>query len=198
MKMIIALVVMAMSTAAFAQKRIVSVDAFDLTYTGGLSFKHDEGKDDDQDTTTFKLNLNFAQNIEQYMGLMWKAQVNFNRYDIDYGRNDAFQSSYGVAGGLLYNFQYDDIKNSFMAGALVGIERMTIEEGPKDDESGFNGFLLFEGGKRFDLGNYSVANISYAPTISLTLKRYGGGIREEYFKSGNEFRINFLKFDILF
>jgi hypothetical protein len=198
MKMIIALIVMVVSTAAFAQKRVVSVDAFDVTYTAGLSFKHDEGKGPDRDTTTFRLNLNYAQNIEQYMGLMWKAQLNFNREDIDWGGLDGFESSYGVAGGFLYNFQYDDIKNSFMAGAMVGFERMTIDAGSSDDQAGFNGFLIFEGGKRFDLGSYSVANISYAPTVSLNLKRYGGDIRDDYFKSGHEFRINFLKFDILF
>jgi len=55
-----------------------------------------------------------------------------------------------------------------------------------------------EGGKRWDMGQYSVANISYAPTVSLQLKRYGGNIRNEYFTSGTDFRINFLKFDILF
>jgi hypothetical protein len=85
-----------------------------------------------------------------------------------------------------------------MVSALLGIERATYDFGPTDDESGFNEFLLFEGGKRFDLGSYSVANISYAPTISLNLKRYGGDVRDHYFKSGNEVRFNFLKFDILF
>ena len=66
------------------------------------------------------------------------------------------------------------------------------------DNSGFNFSLKLEGGKRFDLGQYSVANISYAPTIALTLKRYGGDIRDEFFKSSRELAFHFLKFDILF
>ncbi len=198
MKVLIALIVLVVSASAFAQKRIVSVDAYDLAYSSGLSFKHDSGKGPDRDTTDFRLNLNFAQSIDQYVGLMWKAQVNFNRQDVDFGSSDAFASSYGVAGGFLYNFQPEDIKNSFLAGAGVGIERATYEYGSSDDESGFNMFMQFEGGKRWDLGAYSVANISYAPTVSVLFKRYGGGIRDEYFKSGNEIRFNFLKFDVLF
>lgn len=198
MKVLVALMVMVTSTVAFAQKRVVSVDAFDLAYSSGLSFRHDNGKDDDRDTTTFRLNLNYAQTIEQYVGLMWKAQVNFNREDVDYGSLDAFESTYGVAGGILYNFNAEDIKNSILAGASVGIERMTVEFGRDDDESGFNLFMQLEAGKRWDLGTYSVANISYAPTVQVLFKRYGGDIRDEYFRSGNEVRLNFLKFDVLF
>ncbi len=198
MKVLIALIVLVVSASAFAQKRIISVDAYDLAYSSGLSFKHDSGKGPDRDTTDFRLNLNFAQSIEQYVGLMWKAQVNFNREDVDFGGLDTFYSSYGVAGGLLYNFQPEDVKNSFLAGGSVGIERATYEYGSSDDESGFNMFMQFEGGKRWDLGSYSVANISYAPTVLVQFKRYGGDIRDEYFKSGNEIRFNFLKFDVLF
>ena len=198
MKVLIALIVMVMSTAAFAQKRVVSVDAFDLAYSSGLSYRHDNGKGPDRDTTEFRFNVNLAQNIEQYVGLMWKAQVNFNRTKVDFGSGDTFESTYGVAGGFLYNFDAEDIKNSFLAGAQVGIERATYEFGSSDDESGFNFFAQFEGGKRWDLGTYSVANISYAPTVSVIFKRYGGDIRDEYFKSGNEVRFNFLKFDVLF
>lgn len=198
MKVLIALFLMAISTAALAQKRVVSVDAFDLAYSSGLSFRHDNGKRHDRDTTAFRLNLNYAQNIEQYVGLMWKAQVNFNREDVNYGNNDVLQSSYGVVGGLLYNFDAEDVKNSFLAGGGVGVERATYEYGSQSSKSGFNLSLQLEGGKRFDLGSYSVANISYAPTVSVIFKRYGGGIRDEYFRSGNEVRFNFLKFDVLF
>ena len=198
MKVLIALIVLAVSASASAQKRIVSVDAYDLAYSSGLSFKHDNGKGPDRDTTNFRLNLNFAQSIEQYVGLMWRAQLNFNREDVDFGGNDAFSSSYGVAGGVLYNFQADDIKNSFMAGAVAGIERGTFQQAGGTKEAGFNLFLNLEAGKRWDLGSYSAANISYAPTVSLNLKRYGGDIRDTYFKSGRDLRFNFLKFDILF
>ncbi|MBA2405876.1 MAG: transporter [Bdellovibrionales bacterium] len=197
MKLLLAVVLTVFSMMSFAQTRIVSIDAFDMAYSGGLSFKHDEGKDDDRDTTTFKFNVNYAQNLEQYVGLMWKAQVYWNRIDEDFG-GDRLTSEFGVGGGMLYNFQPDDIKNSIMAGAVIGLERATYELQGKDDEAGFNLFLNLEAGKRWDLGSYSVANISYAPTISLNFKRYGGDIRDEYFKNSRELRFNFLKFDILF
>ena len=198
MKFFLALTLLVVALTASAQTKIVSVDAFDLAYSGGLMFKHDEAKGSNRNSTTFRINLNYAQNIEQYAGLMWKGRVHLNRQNIDYGKNDSFESTYGAAGGILYNFNHEDIKNSFMAGALAGLERATYGYGTGDDKSGFNMFLEFEGGKRWDLGQYSVANISYAPTISLNLKRYGGGIRDDYFRSGSELKFNFLKFDILF
>lgn len=198
MKLLLAAVLFTFSVSSFSQSRIVSVDAFDMAYSGGLSFKHDEGKDDDRDSTTFKFNLNFAQNWEQYVGLMWKAQVYWNRVDVDFGGSDTLASEFGVAGGFLYNFNADDIKNSIMAGFLVGLERATYELAGGDDESGFNMFLNLEAGKRWDMGSYASANISYAPTVALNLKRYGGDIRDEYFTSSRDLRFNFLKFDILF
>jgi hypothetical protein len=198
MKLLLALIISALSMAAVAQTRIISVDAFDMAYTGGLSFKHNEGKDDDNDTTTFRFNLNYAQAMPEYVGLMWKAQVYWNREEVDFKGADSLESEFGVSGGLLYNFQAEDIKNSYMASALVGLERGTYELAGSDDEAGFNMLLKLEGGKRFDLGAYSVANISYAPTVSLELKRYGGDVRDTYYKNSRDIRFNFLKFDILF
>lgn len=197
MKFLLAMVLLVSSVIASAQSRIVSIDAFDLSYTGGLLIKSDSGKGADRDETTFRLNLNYAQNWDQYVGLMWKAKAFINREDVDWS-GDSLTSTWGAAGGFLYNFQADNIKESFFAGALIGLERMTLEQGGQDDKSGFNIFTDLEFGKRFDLGQYSVANISYAPTFALTLKRYGGDLRDEYFRSGNEIKINFLKFDILF
>jgi hypothetical protein len=198
-KAMIALVVLMISSFAVAQTRIVTVDAFDLSYSGGLSFTKDKkaSGSDDRDTSHFRLNLNYAQNWDQYVGVMWKGEFHFNREDVDFKNNDSLQSTFGAAGGFIYNFNAEDIKNSFLASAMVGLERMTIKYG-SDDNSGFNFSLKLEGGKRFDLGQYSVANISYAPTIALTLKRYGGDIRDEFFKSSRELAFHFLKFDILF
>lgn len=198
MKFIIAMLVLMTSVIASAQTKIVSIDAFDFTYTGGLLLKSDNGEGPDRDETTFRLNLNYAQNLEQYVGVMWKVRAYINRQDIDHGSSDYLETRWGGAGGGIYNFQADNIKESFFAGAMVGIERATYEIGSQDDQSGFNFFTDLEVGKRFDMGAYSVANISYAPTFSVTLKRYGGDIRDDYYRSGNEIKINFLKFDILF
>lgn len=198
MKLLFVFLVSVFSLTALAQTRVVSIDAFDMAYNGGLAFTHEEGKDEDRDTTTFKFNLNYAQNVEQYQGVMWKAQAYWNRQDVDFGGADTLVSEFGVGGGAVYNFQAEDIKNSFLAAAVIGLERATYELPGGDDEAGFNMFLNLEGGKRWDLGSYSVANISYAPTIALNLKRYGGDIRDRYFKNKRDIRFNFLKFDILF
>lgn len=199
MKLIIALVALLSLGQAFAQTKIVTIDAFDFSYTGGLLIKSDDTKrGSDRDETTFRLNLNYAQNWDQYVGLMWKARLFINRQDIDQGSSDYKETRWGGAGGLLYNFNAEDIKNSFFAGAMLGIERATYEIGRDDDESGFNLFGEIEGGKRFDMGQYSVVNISYAPSMSFGYKRYGKDIRDEIYKSGTELKIHFLKFDILF
>ncbi len=193
------LVLALFTSLSFAQSRIITIDAFDLSYSGGLSFSKDKkaSGSSDRDTSNFRLNLNYAQNWDQYVGVMWKGEFHFNREDVDFKNNDSLQSTFGVAGGAIYNFNAQDIKNSYLASVMVGMERMTIKYG-SDDNSGFNFSLKLEGGKRFDLGQYSVANISYAPTVALTLKRYGGDIRDEFFKSGRDLSFHFLKFDILF
>lgn len=198
MKPVLLAVAFFLSFGAFAQSRIVSVDAFDLSYVGGLAFRHDDGKNSDRNETDFRLKLNYAQNWEEYVGLMWKVQVNMDRLNRDFGSSDAFQSSYGVAGGFLFNHEYDNVKNSAFVGALAGVERMTLEYASVKEKSGFNVFAILEGGKRWNLGQYSVANITYAPSVSVMFKRYGGGLRDDYFRTGNEVRLNFLKFDILF
>lgn len=199
MKFLIAILVLVNASLGMAQaNQIVSIDAFDLSYTGGLLIKSDDAKrGKDRDETTFRLNLNYARDWEQYVGLMWKAKAYFNREDVEESGVDSLYSRFGVAGGLLYNFQSEDIKNSFFAGALLGLERTTIEAG-REDESGFTLITDFEGGKRWDLGSYAKVNIAYAPSVAFTWKRYGGGIRKEFYKSGNELKFNFLKFDILF
>jgi hypothetical protein len=200
MKLYLVVMCLVFSFSSMAQTRVVSIDAFDYSYSGGLSFKHDEGKGstDDKDSTTFKFNLNYAQNWPEYVGVMWKAQAYWNRESVDQRSNDTLNSTFGVVGGVLYNFNPDNMKNSFMVGAGLGIERQTIEESSGNDESGFNFSLNFEGGKRWDLGSYSSANISYAPTVSFHWKRYGGGIRDDLYTSSRDLRFNFLKFDILF
>ncbi len=198
MKFLIALLVLMTASMSSAQtNQIVSIDAFDLSYTGGLLFKSDDAKrGKDRDETTFKLNLNYARDWEKYVGLMWKAKAYFNREDVDQGE-DSLYSRFGAAGGLLYNFQTEDVKNSIYAGAMLGLERTAIEQGD-EDESGFTIVTDFEGGRRWDLGQYAKINISYAPSVVFTWKRYGGGIRDEFYKSGTELKFNFLKFDILF
>lgn len=199
MKILIAILALMTSVIATAQTtKIVTIDAFDFAYSGGLILKNDNAKGSDREETTFRLNLNFAQSLDQYAGLMWKARAYINREDTEFGASDYQETRWGGAAGLLYNFQADNVKESFFASGMVGLERATYEIGNNDDESGFNIFTDLEVGKRFDMGAYSVANISYSPSFSLTLKRYGGDIRDEYFKSGSEIKINFLKFDILF
>ncbi len=199
MKFLIAMLVLMTSVIASAQTtKIVTVDAFDFAYSGGLMLKEDNAKGPDREQTIFRVNLNYAQSLAQYVGLMWKARVYINREDTDFGGFDYKETRWGGAAGLLYNFQPDNVKESFFASGMLGLERATYEIGNNDDESGFNIFTDLEVGKRFDMGAYSIAKISYAPSFALTLKRYGGDIRDEYFKSGNEIKINFLKFDILF
>jgi hypothetical protein len=198
MKFLFALLFAITTSSAFAQKHIVSIDAFDLSYTAGLSLsRNNANKGADQDNSNFRLNLNFAKNLEKYAGLMWKGELHWNRESTDQGSNDTLNRSFAASAGFLHNFDYDNYKNSILAGAQVGFEHMVIENNT-EDSSGFNLYLKLEAGKRWDLGQYSAANISFAPTIDLILKRYGGSIRDDYFTSGRELRFNVLKFDILF
>lgn len=199
MKLLVAAVVLTSSLFVQAStNKIVSVDAFDLSYTGGLVFKTDNTKKgSDRRGTEFRFNLNYAQDINHAQGLMVKAQAFYNREKTKWGGVN-LESNLGIAGGLLYNIDHRDVKNSFFVGALLGAERSEIELKGAGNKKGVNLFLTTEAGKRWDLGRYSVVNISYAPTVAFEYKRYGGKIRSSYFKSGTELKLNFLKFDILF
>jgi hypothetical protein len=185
------------SFSAQAAHKIISINAFDLAYSGGLLYKTDDAKSGpNRKETNFKLNLNYAQEATNIMGLMIKGIFRYERENVDY-TSDTTNSTLALSGGFLHNFQYNDIKNSFFGGAQLGIERQSIDNGVKD-KSGFNFTLGFEAGKRWDLGTYSVASISYAPSVELLIRRYGGDIRDDYYTRGNEVRLNFLKFDIHF
>ena len=198
MRILVVLAALLCVAAARAQDRIVSINAFELGYTGGLMFKNDNGKGGtkDREANEFKLNLNFAQKLADYPQMMFKGIARIERSHVDQG-SDTTNSIWALSGGVLFNHDAADIKNSMFAGAQVGFEWQTIDTGA-DDESGINITLGVEAGKRWDMGSYSVANISYAPSIEALYRRYGGDIRDEFYTSGTELKFNFLKFDILF
>lgn len=199
MKILVLFAALLCVAAARAQNRIVSVDAFQLGYSGGLMFKNDSGKGDtkDRDLNLFKINANFAQTISEYPNLMFKGVGRIERNHLEQGA-DTTNSVYALSAGVIVNHDAADIKNSMFAGVLVGGEWETIEQAGQGDEKGLNIVFNAEAGKRWDMGNYAMANISYAPTFEFVFRRYGGGIRDEYYTSGTELKINFLKFDVLF
>jgi len=197
MRILVILAALLCVAAARAQDRIVSIDAGQLSYAGALVFKDDKGKGStkDRETNEFKLNLNFAQKLADYPQMMIKGIGRIERNDVDQGA-DATNSIWALSGGVLFNHDAADIKNSMFVGAQVGFEWETIDDF-NDKESGINFTLGVEAGKRWDMGSYSVANISYAPSLELLYRRYGGDIRDEFYTSGTEIKLNFLKFDIL-
>lgn len=184
--------------SAKAQQRLVSVNAFDLGYSGGLSFKSDDARrGDDSNSNDFRLGVNYAQTIPAWSeNMMGKGAVRIQRIHEDQGANST-NSMWAFTGGILYNFDATDIKNSGFWGVQAGLEWQTMDDGVTD-ESGLNLVAGVEAGKRWDMGNYASTMISYAPTIDFFYRRYGGGIRDEFYKSGTELRLNFLKFDIMF
>lgn len=197
MKLLVLLVALFCVAAARAE-RIISIDAGQLSYTGALIFKSDSGVKgkSDRDSNQFRLNLNFAQTIAQYPQLMFKALARYERENIDYGTSDTTNTIFGLSGGLIYNVDHKDIANSMFAGFQFGVEHQNLDLSTK--ESGLNLTLAVEAGKRWDMGKFSMTKVSYAPTFEFLVRRYGGDIRKEYFNSGTELKLNFLKFDVLF
>jgi hypothetical protein len=128
---------------------------------------------------------------------MFKGVARIERNNLEQG-GDTTNSVYALSAGVVINHDASDIKNSMFAGVLVGGEWETIDAQGQSDEKGLNIVFNAEAGKRWDMGNYAMANISYAPTFEFVFRRYGGGIRDEYYTSGTELKINFLKIDVLF
>ncbi len=198
MRLLVLLAALLCVVAARAQERIVSIDAFQLGYAGGWVFTSDKGKGGtkDRDANEFKLNLNYAQKLPQHPQIMVKGVARIERTYVDQG-DDTTNSLWGFSGGVLFNHDATDVKNSMFAGLQAGMERQTIEAA-NEEATGFNLTLAVEAGKRWDMGQYSVANISYAPSVEWLYRRYGGDIRDEFYSTGTELKLNFLKFDILF
>lgn len=198
MKILILMAALLCVAAARAQDRVVSIDAFDLGYTGGILFKSDKGKGNrkDRDENNFRLNLNYAQKLPDVPQMMIKGIARMERSNVDHN-SDTTNSVYAFSAGVLLNQDANDVKNSLFAGAQAGFEWQSIDDGT-NDETGLNLVFSAEGGKRWYMGSYSAANISYAPSIELLFRRYGGDIRDEFYTSGTEVKLNFLKFDILF
>lgn len=186
------------STQLHAQDRLVSIDAFDLNYAGGLVFRNFDAKTgSDRHVNDFQVKLNYAQTIQAWSPhIMGKGILRIARTHDDQGANST-NSVWAIVGGLLYNLDALDVKNSIYFGGQFGIERQTIDDGT-NDESGFNMLFGLEGGKRWDMGRYASTAISYAPSIEGIYRRYGGDIRDRFYKSGTELKFNFLKFDIMF
>lgn len=191
------IVLLALNTA-FAQERLVSIDAFQLGYAGGLVFKNDDAKrGKDRNINDFQLQLNYAQVVPSWgPNLMAKGILRVERTHQEQATKST-NSLWGVTGGLLYNVDANDIKNSAFFGGQFGLEYQTIDDGARD-ESGINMLVAVEGGKRWDMGRYASAMISYAPSIEGLYRRYGGDIRDHFYKSGTELKFNFLKFDVMF
>lgn len=198
MRILITVLAMLFATAASAQNRLVSIDAFDLGYAGGLVFRNtDVKRGDDAHRNDFQIKLNYAQTIESWSpNLMGKGIVRIARSHEDEGANST-NSLWGFTAGVLYNTDAADVKNSLFVGGQVGFEWQTIDDGT-NDESGINMVLGVEGGKRWDMGRYASTAISYSPSIEALYRRYGGDIRDEFYKSGTELKFNFLKFDVMF
>lgn len=198
MRMLLLIATLMSASLAHAQDRLVSIDATDLSYAGGLVFKNfDSKRGDDRHVNDFQIKLNYAQIVPSWSpNLMAKGILRIARTYDDQGANST-NSVWALTGGLLYNTNAADVKNSLYFGGQFGLERQTIDDGT-DDESGFNMVFGVEGGKRWDMGRYATTAISYAPSIEALYRRYGGGIRDEFYKSGTELKINFLKFDIMF
>ena len=197
---ILVLIAALLAGSAFAQNRLVSIYAFDLSYAGGIVYRNTAVKNGkDRHQNDFQIKLNFAQTIESWSPhIMGKGIVHIGRTHDDNGSSaNTTNSIWGFTGGLIYNTDAADIKNSIYFGGQVGFEWQTVDDGA-NDESGINMVFAVEGGKRWDMGRYASTAISYAPSIEGVYRRYGGDIRDEFYKSGTEFKINFLKFDIMF
>ena len=123
MKFFFVLLTLVLTLPAIASQRLVTIDAFDFAYSGGLMIKNDSVKDPNREESSFKLNLNYAQNWTPYEGLMWRVRAFFNRQDTDFGGYDYLNTTWGGAGGIIFNVTPGNINESIFLGAMVGLER---------------------------------------------------------------------------
>jgi hypothetical protein len=111
-------------------------------------------------------------------------------------------SSTAVYIGATYNFQ-DELSNSFYLSLALGRESYESEEkdtsdGTESDTEYDIGATSLVFGKRFDLKGMGIQNLSYSPSIQYVHGKVGGDLEDSGVDSLSQFRIDFVKFDLLF
>lgn len=214
MKFILVLCSLLLAGNVFAQSEtpkhmVMFGNSFSAGWSGSSStadVDSDLGIDDFNVTNgNFKINYAYTVAPRFQLGVDFESEMSTSEVKMKAGgkvKSEDRSTSLLIFG--IYNFS-DDLKNAFYFGAGLGKE--WNEEEAKDSTGGTTEkseveydadtfFLTF--GKRFDLKGMGIENLTYSPGITYLHGKVNGDLEDAGVNSISQFRIDLVKFDLLF
>ncbi|HXH73519.1 MAG TPA: hypothetical protein VNJ08_01040 [Bacteriovoracaceae bacterium] len=200
-------VFVASASAADNTRHIISMGSDGFGWSGvGEQFKWDKSKNtsDNVEESEGSLELNYLYLMRNRM--MVGGEISYATEKIvvkdvndDIIKSEEDKASIGLSVG--YNFADNLMESWWIKGTLARVTqenklKRTAMSPVRNDVSG--NALKFALGKRFNLANFNLLNIAYAPSIELSSVKYGSSADDMGLDSSTEVTINFIKFDLLF
>lgn len=184
-KLLVVLAAVAMSTGAFAQKHMVTVDGSNLD--GFLSWNSTKEKGSSSSETKDRLlSLNYAYTLTSKFQLGGK--LNYAKSSFDNGTDE----SYGFRVGAIYNHG-KDIRSSYYASLYLGMDWVN-QYGAQGRGAGEVLFTEVAVGKRIPLTMIS-ENFVYSPELTWVSANPTTSIQTEWSQG---FAVKFLNFSVFF
>lgn len=185
MKMLLVVLAVVLSTSAFAQKHMVSVDAGELVGVLNWSTSKDKGQSSQEDKSR-DLTLNYAYTLTSYLQVGGKLNYSKNTYT---GGSD---EDYGFQVGAIYNHGAD-IRSAYYASLYTGLNWQ--------NGYGTNHYhaevlsTTVAAGKRIPLTKLGLENVVYSPELSWTSQNPTTTVDVEW---QQDLRVKFLNFSVFF
>jgi hypothetical protein len=190
-KLIVALVVSAFATSAFADgHNMLRVDLNGIGLNYAMQTLDKDTAADDQETTTMALTVDYARKVHSNIQVRFLLDYSTAEVERATTVSETTNMEYGI--GAIYNFN-TDFKKSLYVGLMYSM--FTTEEDVAGSENSIDRIRL-EVGKRMELGVLKGANLTWSPSIAYHMLTTGDDYEPSY-DGGTEIAINLLKFDVL-
>lgn len=162
---------------------------------------------EDYEVTNGNFKINYAYSVlpQLQIGLDYESEMTTTEVKAEAGgKVKSEERSASLMAFVIFNFT-ENLYDSFYLGAGIGKE--WNEDETKDStggsttktESEWDANTLFATfGKRFNLKGIGIQNLTYSPSITYIRGEVNGDLEDEGVNSLSQFRIDLVKFDLLF
>lgn len=184
-------------------------NSFSAGWSGSAStadVDSDMGIDDYEVTNgNFKINYAYAVAPQVQIGIDFDTERDTSEVKANAGgKIESEDTSTSLLLFALFNFS-DNLYESFYLGG--GFGKVWVNEETKDSTGGSSTkteseydadsvFVTF--GKRFNLKSMGISNLTYSPSITYVHNKINGDLEDAGVNSISQFRIDLVKFDLLF
>jgi hypothetical protein len=188
MKTLLAIVVLALSVNAFAQKHMVEFNNDSLAL-GSLSFNSTKFRgEDSSEEKSFRLSGNYAYSLTDHIQVGTQLGYEKNKFD---GGSSEF---YKMLLGATYNLS-NDFRNSYYASVYAGWEWDQNHNSGETNTHNEDFITRVSVGKRFPLSMLNLENVTYSPEVSFTSTNPTKKTNTEW---NQDLSFKFLQFSVFF